>query len=267
MPASTGNAHGRRATPTPRRTHGIQIFRATDFKSLPTLARRSNVLGLSRIRRRSPARPGVDVSVADPEADAPPGFARLCNLRSEYRCSMCPAIHTTLSHFAASFIDIASRVIHRLESYSLHQQHRSNPRLVSFTAPDPAFNRRCDRRLFAGVSPLPGRRRLGPCADKKGAPARSFESASASRFPWDDRDGSPGPPAALSTHSRSTLRFVGLATARAESTSSAEADAYQLDEDCNSPLPGRRHHIDNDPSAGSPTETLLRLLLPLNDQV
>ena len=26
-------------------------------------------------------------------------------------------------------------------------------------------------------------------------------------------------------------------------------------------------HIGNDPSAGSPTETLLRLLLPLNDQV
>ncbi|CAL9118629.1 unnamed protein product, partial [Musa acuminata var. zebrina] len=25
--------------------------------------------------------------------------------------------------------------------------------------------------------------------------------------------------------------------------------------------------IDNDPSAGSPTETLLRLLLPLNDKV
>ena len=25
--------------------------------------------------------------------------------------------------------------------------------------------------------------------------------------------------------------------------------------------------MDNDPSAGSPTETLLRLLLPLNDQV
>ena len=27
------------------------------------------------------------------------------------------------------------------------------------------------------------------------------------------------------------------------------------------------HLTDNDPSAGSPTETLLRLLLPLNDQV
>ena len=27
------------------------------------------------------------------------------------------------------------------------------------------------------------------------------------------------------------------------------------------------HHIGNDPSAGSPTETLLRLLLPLNDRV
>ena len=27
------------------------------------------------------------------------------------------------------------------------------------------------------------------------------------------------------------------------------------------------HIIGNDPSAGSPTETLLRLLLPLNDQV
>lgn len=30
---------------------------------------------------------------------------------------------------------------------------------------------------------------------------------------------------------------------------------------------GCRQWIDNDPSAGSPTETLLRLLLPLNDQV
>ena len=29
----------------------------------------------------------------------------------------------------------------------------------------------------------------------------------------------------------------------------------------------QQHHIVNDPSAGSPTETLLRLLLPLNDQV
>jgi hypothetical protein len=28
-----------------------------------------------------------------------------------------------------------------------------------------------------------------------------------------------------------------------------------------------RQRYDNDPSAGSPTETLLRLLLPLNDQV
>lgn len=28
-----------------------------------------------------------------------------------------------------------------------------------------------------------------------------------------------------------------------------------------------QRHIDNDPSAGSPTETLLRLLLPLNDKV
>lgn len=27
------------------------------------------------------------------------------------------------------------------------------------------------------------------------------------------------------------------------------------------------HFLGNDPSAGSPTETLLRLLLPLNDQV
>ena len=33
--------------------------------------------------------------------------------------------------------------------------------------------------------------------------------------------------------------------------------------------PSHAPHIlyDNDPSAGSPTETLLRLLLPLNDQV
>ena len=31
--------------------------------------------------------------------------------------------------------------------------------------------------------------------------------------------------------------------------------------------PWQRDRIGNDPSAGSPTETLLRLLLPLNDQV
>ncbi len=31
--------------------------------------------------------------------------------------------------------------------------------------------------------------------------------------------------------------------------------------------PGASVVYDNDPSAGSPTETLLRLLLPLNDQV
>ena len=29
----------------------------------------------------------------------------------------------------------------------------------------------------------------------------------------------------------------------------------------------KRHNLSNDPSAGSPTETLLRLLVPLNDQV
>ena len=32
-------------------------------------------------------------------------------------------------------------------------------------------------------------------------------------------------------------------------------------------LAGEKATIGNDPSAGSPTETLLRLLLPLNDQV
>lgn len=32
-------------------------------------------------------------------------------------------------------------------------------------------------------------------------------------------------------------------------------------------LPSHRFGLDNDPSAGSPTETLLRLLLPLNDKV
>ena len=33
------------------------------------------------------------------------------------------------------------------------------------------------------------------------------------------------------------------------------------------PSPEREMKFNNDPSAGSPTETLLRLLLPLNDQV
>jgi hypothetical protein len=33
------------------------------------------------------------------------------------------------------------------------------------------------------------------------------------------------------------------------------------------PASARPSSFNNDPSAGSPTETLLRLLLPLNDQV
>jgi hypothetical protein len=33
------------------------------------------------------------------------------------------------------------------------------------------------------------------------------------------------------------------------------------------PFPLPEFYFNNDPSAGSPTETLLRLLLPLNDQV
>ena len=41
-----------------------------------------------------------------------------------------------------------------------------------------------------------------------------------------------------------------------------------MGEESEAETPGARNPpLDNDPSAGSPTETLLRLLLPLNDQV
>ena len=63
----------------------------------------------------------------------------------------------------------------------------------------------------------------------------------------------------------------------ATSRSTSPIHPFKNDERVHLPLVGKVHsdrmHLllfdatDDDPSAGSPTETLLRLLLPLNDQV
>ena len=62
----------------------------------------------------------------------------------------------------------------------------------------------------------------------------------------------------------------------ATSRSTSPIYPFKNDERVHLPLVGKVHsdrmHLlfdatDDDPSAGSPTETLLRLLLPLNDQV
>jgi hypothetical protein len=56
---------------------------------------------------------------------------------------------------------------------------------------------------------------------------------------------------------------------RSETTTSVHRCEWMSYECAHAPRGQRqpKSELDNDPSAGSPTETLLRLLLPLNDQV
>ena len=59
----------------------------------------------------------------------------------------------------------------------------------------------------------------------------------------------------FSFHFKRRIRFGSLERAETRSRNSIGAQVYRLSS------------IGNDPTAGSPTVTLLRLLLPLNDQV
>ena len=145
-----------------------------------------------------------------------PGVTRDRNMRSRYRCSMCPAIHINSRSW--------------LRSSSTHEP--SDPPLrVSFVydfvpgnVPAGSHRKFLKNRTFGKKKDEPPGRRPRPPLFKPGTRVLR-------RYPDDP--------------TRVPLGRGGLSL------------VYQPLSFCH----------DNDPSAGSPTETLLRLLLPLNDQV
>ena len=171
---------------------------------------------------------------------------------------MCPAIHISSRSWLRSSSthepsDPPLRIVLFI-LYSVKKKKRSVNPPFSFQ-PSPLFKRKNKKQEAAGSGRtlLPSKPR-----DHRGPPARP-------KFPADANGLLPSD----TQHRQSTQ--AEKPASRAEPTG---PDRSAL------PVPttttgkrwwrgGRRHHnaTVNDPSAGSPTETLLRLLLPLNDQV
>ena len=213
--------------------------------------RPSPTLGDARGRRarrggtRGPtsARPGLSVSERDPEADAVPGLTRNRNLRSEGRRSMCSAIHITSRTWLRPSStrepsDPPSRVVRATALLTCSRHHRSRHTGTQTqqsghraTAGGPAAHRaRClaSPPSHSAALSLPTSYARRPASgDRRLAPPSAA---------WEADDGRP----------------VDNIVSRPESPQLSRPPTFPA-------------HV-NDPSAGSPTETLLRLLLPLNDR-
>ena len=118
-----------------------------------------------------------------------------------------------------------------------------------------------------GGAPRPPGTRLG-MGERRGAPASALHRSLAPSAPGLVRPPPPAPhvPAApdrAGVRASRRMRRVELGEGDAAGRASLPATAQHVHEFAGLPHPG----LGNDPSAGSPTETLLRLLLPLNDKV
>ena len=166
----------------------------------------------------------------------PEGFGR--NLRSKTRWFTGFCNSHQVSHFATFFIDARAEI-------SVAESRKEIYNIIN------GPGRRAGARSFIFIVPWRGPRR--------GFVRRPARSPSPS--PEGGRGGSPG--GVSRPGAGSALHFTSLAY---------EAWNENVPP---SPIRGRpftcspvfRRGLDNDPSAGSPTETLLRLLLPLNDKV
>ena len=184
-------------------------------------------------RRGRGATRGVTPRQACPR---PEGFGR--NLRSKTRWFTGFCNSHQVSHFATFFIDARAEI-------SVAESRKEIYNIIN--GPE----RRAGVRSFIFIVPWRGPRR--------GFVRRPARSPSPS--PEGGRGGSPG--GVSRPGAGSALHFTSLAY---------EAWNENVPP---SPIRGRpftcspvfRRGLDNDPSAGSPTETLLRLLLPLNDKV
>ena len=196
-----------------------------------------------------------------------------CNVRSTCRCSVYPAIHTTTRSL--------------LRSSSTHEPSDPPLRVVSFGCQTPRGRRnlwvwdrvtRQKARQSGGGGRHPRKWTFRRPVDGpvRGRPVAApwTRHGGRGRFPWHPpHRGLTGPrsPRPPLTETRGSAADWGR-PAGAEGSSgdgtptgtSAAEHGTQGRVCCVTRT--RRGHV-NDPSAGSPTETLLRLLLPLNDQV
>ena len=175
--------------------------------------------------------------LADPQTDVVPGLARDRNVRSRGRCSMCPAIHINSRSW--------------LRSSSTHEPSDPPLRVVTLRrrsscrsiGPGPIRGRRGGRP----AGPRGDRRAAGPAAPTEldGSPRERDPAGLRALVGWT----TPPPVPSRDPVGEAPLRPPGRAPGTSERLLPHGAS------------------FGNDPSAGSPTETLLRLLLPLNDQV
>ena len=216
-----------------------------------------------RTLRRPKARPvstrdrAAIVTLSDPETDVAPGETRGRNMRSRCQCSMCPAIHVNSRSW--------------LRSSSTHEP--SDPPLrvvlkryrvsVRPGQAGPTVDRGETLSRHAVQLMRHMRRGTGSSVDGAGAVCRgaSLKLARREQLPVTAPRRAAGHaqlPRGLDDKYRYRILAVGAHCASDRPTLKLSNVVCETDERC---------RFDNDPSAGSPTETLLRLLLPLDDQV
>ena len=163
-------------------------------------------------------------------------------MRSRRRCSMCPAIHINSRSW--------------LRSSSTHEPSDPPPRVLIKVSKTSRGRLRIVSRSSLRTDMRPGPTKgTGRPATRGGQDCGSYQpTGSASRETRHEATTSPnettqGGRAHPAGDREATVREPGPPFRR-----SATYESCVL-------------HIGNDPSAGSPTETLLRLLLPLDDQV
>ena len=190
--------------------------------------------------RRGTGRRGATGGVTPRQAcPRPDGLGR--NLRSKIRwfAGFCNSHH--VSHFATFFIDARAEIS--------VAGSRFDSRVFGGRAPasSPGGRRpRARPRSFSLARAAPGGRLSGP-PDRRGV-----------------RPAARGPRRRARGRARGARRALGAAAA----TGARNRAGATLGRPFSRASAGRgRGFDDNDPSAGSPTETLLRLLLPLNDKV
>lgn len=202
--------------------------------------------------------------VSDPQTDVAPSNTRGRNVRSKNQCSMCPAIHTKSRSWLRSSStrepsDPLLRVVFGFFSGFLPFCVRDSVR-ESHLSPGREKPSRLEK--FFLVSALPSKWRTAETSELGNRDRGSLEAGGAWSAPplraWHRESAPPAPSRRRGTDTSLTPEFafeVGWRPNRGTLRVNRHAGLL------------RRRPDGNDPTTGSPTVTLLRLLLPLNDQV
>ena len=244
-----------------------RVDREADHADGATLAAKTS-RGHGASEKHSPREPNASAreeeTVTDPEPDTDSGRATVRNMRSKCRCS-CVLQFTFRRAVRCVLHRPPSQVIHcaawslRLRFVRSRGENRSK-----------SNNRRSTNSTREGEEQREARSREGgggrsssgygtrPTSPKTRSQGYRTSALPARRQPPLEREGRRGPPrrqALPEGRRRQTLRRADASSRRAEARLARKS------------LADREGQTGNDPSAGSPTETLLRLLLPLNAQV